>query len=135
MTPGITRALSVLLTGKALRGAARGKVQDMKYTSERGSARLIDAYKNRGVEFGDELVSRLSESLEAFDIHDVLIKGIVHPDFLRAGFSVRGEEEASKAVLEVLSTIKDVPLSHIRLFPKGIPWPEIFNVEIVVGQR
>ena len=45
------------------------------------------------------------------------------------------EEEAAKAVVRVLGTLKEVPLSQIRLFPKGIPWPEIFNVEIVVGQR
>ncbi|MHC2999931.1 hypothetical protein [Microbacterium sp. HJ5] len=107
----------------------------MEYSSERGSARLIDAYKNRGMEFGDELVSRLSDSLEPFDIHDVFIKGIVHPDYLRAGFSVSGEDEAAKAVVRMLGTLKEVPLSQIRLFPKGIPWPEIFNVEIVVGQR
>lgn len=107
----------------------------MDPTSKRGSARLIDAYKNRGVVLGDELVSRLSESLEEFDIHDILIKGIPHPDILRAGFSVSGEEEASKALLRVLGVIKDVPLSHIRLFPKGIPWPDIYNVEILVEQR
>jgi hypothetical protein len=107
----------------------------MDRTSKRGSDRLIDAYKNRGVELGDELVSRLSDSLQEFDIHDILIKGIPHPDILRAGFSVTGEEEASKALLRVLGVIKDVPLSHIRLFPKGIPWPDIYNVEILVEQR
>jgi len=103
--------------------------------TSRGSARLIDAYKNRGVELGDELVSRLSESLEEFDIHDVLIKGIPHPDILRAGFSVSGEDEAAKALVRLLGIIKEVPLSEIRLFPKGIPWPDIYHVEVAIEQR
>jgi hypothetical protein len=106
----------------------------MEFSDKRGSARLIDAYRNRGVEIDEALVTRLSDSLDEFDIHDVLIKGTPHPDLLRAGFSVSGGDQASKVIQNVLDLVKDVPLAEIRLFPKGIPWPEIFNVEVTIGQ-
>lgn len=131
----ITGHADSLDNGKALRGITRGKVDNMAGKPMRGSDRLIDAYKNRGLELGDELVRRLSDSLKEFDIHDVLIKGIPHPDILRAGFSVSGEDEAGKALQRVLSVIKDVPLAQIRLFPKGIPWPDIYNVEVLIEQH
>lgn len=100
----------------------------------RGSARLIDAYRNRGVELDEALVSRLSDSLADLDIHDVLVKGIPNPEILRAGFSVTGQQETGIAIQRILEGLKGVPQAEIRLFPRGIPWPEVFNIEVTVGQ-
>ncbi|SIT75228.1 hypothetical protein [Microbacterium sp. RU33B] len=107
----------------------------MEAKDTRGSARLIDAYKNRGVTLNEDFVAKLSDSLGELTVNGVLVRGMPHPDWFRAGFTTSGPEETSKVIERILGTVAEVPLAEIRLFPKGIPWPGEFNIELTIEQR
>lgn len=107
----------------------------MEAKDARGSARLIDAYKNRGVQIDDDFVARLSDSLGDVTVNGVFVRGTVHPEWIKAGFSTNGPEETSNVIERILGTVSEVPLAEIRLFPKGIPWPGEFNIELTIEQR
>jgi hypothetical protein len=101
----------------------------------RGSDRLREAYRAGGFRLDEGVVNDLADRLQEIDIHDVLIKGQPVPDFLRTTFAAGDSERSGAVIAELLRVFggrDDVPLV-IRVFPRGIPWPGEFTVDLSVN--
>lgn len=103
----------------------------------RGSDALLQAYKAGSTRLDDKFVGRLAERFADLPIHDILIKGQPHPDFLRATFVLGSAERQRGVIDELLGLLAEhAPgLGGLRVFPRGIPWPEEFLVDLTVGQQ
>ena len=103
---------------------------------KRGSELLLDAWK-RGPGLDEAVMKGIVQVTKELDIHDILIKGQPKPDFLRAAVTAEGTERCGTLVAELLNVLKKNPGSfpNIRVFPKGIPWPEQYVIDISVGQQ
>ena len=76
---------------------------------------------------------KLLKPIEKYKFEDILINGMPpHPDVLVA--TVRTDAATIPALARDLAGIKDATLRGWRVFPKGIPVPDIFQVEIEVGK-
>jgi hypothetical protein len=76
---------------------------------------------------------KLLKPIEKFKIDDILINGIPPiPDVLTA--TVRVDAATVPALTKELAGIRDASLRGWRVFPKGIPVPAIFQVEIEMGK-
>jgi hypothetical protein len=76
---------------------------------------------------------KLLKPIEKFKIDDILINGIPPiPDVLTA--TVRVDAATVPALTKELAGIRDASLRGWRVFPKGIPVPDIFQVEIEMGK-
>jgi hypothetical protein len=103
----------------------------------RGSDRLREAYRAGGFVLDEGLVDDLADRLQEIDLHDVLVKGQPVPDVLRATFAVADAERGGAVITELLNVFgrRDGVPMVIRVFPRGIPWPGEFNVDILVNER
>lgn len=103
----------------------------------RGSERLLEAYKAGGFKLDESLVNDFADRLREIDIHDILIKGQPVPDFMRATFKVNDPKHGGMVIGELLDVIggRDGLPATIRVFPRGIPWPGEFNVDLSVNQQ
>jgi len=103
---------------------------------KKGSELLLEAWK-RGPGLDEAVVKGIVQATRELDIHDVLIKGQPKPDFLRATATADGEERCGNVVRDLLSVLKKTGGGYptIRVFPKGIPWPEQYIVDIQIGQQ
>ena len=103
---------------------------------KRGSEMLLSAWK-RGAGLDEAVVKGIVSVTKELDIHDILIKGQPKPDFLRATATAEGAERCGTVVANLLTVLQKTPGSfpNIRVFPKGIPWPEQYIVDISVGQQ
>ena len=109
-----------------------------KRGAARGSDVLLERWK-RGVGIDDEVVNGIVEATKDLDIdlRDILIKGQPRPDFLRAS-AVTGDPDRVGAVvggvLGALQRTGGGGFPVIRVFPRGIPRPDQFVVDITIGQ-
>jgi hypothetical protein len=75
---------------------------------------------------------KLLEVLDNYKINDILTRGIPLPDGIRARLDV---EPAQVGELSAnLSRLNNPALRGWRVFPKGIPFPDIFTVEVDIGR-
>ncbi|HET7486325.1 MAG TPA: hypothetical protein VFJ85_00250 [Acidimicrobiales bacterium] len=105
---------------------------------ERGSDALLRAWKN-GVGIDEEVFHSVVEATKELDIQDILIKGQPRPDLLRASAATDDPERCGTVVTGLLAALKrgggTVGSPVIRIFPRGIPWPEQFIIDITIGQQ
>src|SRR5262245_44680895 len=76
--------------------------------------------------------TKLLQPLAKYKIHDILINGMPNPDRLTATLQV--DRATLPGIAKDLGAIQDPALRGWKVFPKGIPWPEIFNIEVDVGR-
>ncbi|MFC0644614.1 hypothetical protein [Cellulomonas phragmiteti] len=102
---------------------------------ERGSARLLDDWKNGGFVLEERLIERLLKSTGSLVIDSWYIKGQPRPDWLHTSFDVDGVEQCGTVVKDIAATLGGLGLGRaggIRVFPKGIP-ADVFTIELQVG--
>jgi hypothetical protein len=102
---------------------------------KRGSDILQEAYRARGFTVTEELVGQFAQAVGEIGVHDVFVKGLVEPDYLRSTFTpdgAAGAVELTRRILEVIEA-GQVP-AHVRVFPRGIPWPGEFLVELTIAR-
>lgn len=103
--------------------------------SLRGSDVLLEAWKTRpGI--SEELFQGIVEATRDLDLHDVLVKGQPKPDFLRVAAMTDDPDRCGNTVSTILALIRKLGGTGgpvIRVFPRGIPWPEQFIVDVTVG--
>jgi hypothetical protein len=77
--------------------------------------------------------TKLLQPLAKYKIDDVLINGMPPiPDVMTA--TVRVDAATLPALSKDLAGIRNGALRGWRVFPKGIPVPDIFQVEVEVGR-
>jgi len=100
----------------------------------RGSDALRAAWRDRGEDVLDEnAVELLAEHLEAFDAMQVSVDGGDRPLSISGTFSTDDPEYCGNTVRKLLGIGGKLPVS-IKVFPRGIPWPDQFIVEVVAGR-
>lgn len=103
----------------------------------RGSDAVIEAYRAGGFKLEHEAVEAIANEIGGRDVHDILVRGIPHPDFLRATFAGGDATATGELVSQLLGKLgvgSRIPGS-IRVFPMGIPWPEEFLVDLTVAEH
>ena len=103
----------------------------------RGSELLKQRYKDGGFVVDERLIEQLSRVLEGLEIINVNIKGTPRPDFLSVSVDVDDPERCGtlvKAWGQVVAEhgAQGIP-AVVKLFPRGIPWPEAFNARLEFG--
>ena len=102
---------------------------------ERGSHRLLEQWDRGGFVVERGLVERLSEISGDFELEDVFIKGQPHPDWVRATFTVDGDERCGTGVRDILKMIDGLgtgPGARLVVFPKGIP-ADRYTLQVELG--
>jgi len=103
---------------------------------KRGSDTLIAAYRAGGFKIDDQLIEKLADAVGETDVHDVLVKGLPAVDYLRTTFAPGTAQSAGSLVaglLEAVGTLT-VPVT-VRVFPRGIPWPGEYIVDLTIAQE
>ncbi|MGY2148839.1 hypothetical protein ACW9HM_05115 [Nocardia gipuzkoensis] len=103
----------------------------------RGSDALLAAYQAEKATIDKELIEELASRIGDIELRNILVKGTPVPDFLHATFPVRGAEKAGSMTGELLAVLagrKVIP-GTVRVFPRGIPWPDEFTIDITIAER
>jgi hypothetical protein len=105
----------------------------------RGSDLLREKYTSGGFTLDDGMIDELAGVLDESELRDVFIKGTPRPDFLR--FTVDSDDiDRCGTVVKGLAGLlarhgtTGIP-AVIKVFPKGIPWPEAFSIQMDIGNR
>ena len=105
----------------------------------RGSEVLREKYKSGGFELDDVMIDELAGVLDEFDLSDVFIKVTPRPDFLRITIDADDIDHCGTVVKGLAGLLgrrgtTGIP-AVVKVFPKGIPWPEAFSVQMDIGTR
>lgn len=105
----------------------------------RGSEVLREKYKSGGFALDDGMIDELAGVLDEFDLRDVFIKGTPRPDFLRLTVDADDIDRCGTVVKGLAGLLgrrgaTGIP-AVVKVFPKGIPWPEAFSVQMDIGTR
>lgn len=105
----------------------------------RGSDLLREKYSSGGFTLTDEMVDELASVLEEFDPRDVFIKGQPRPDFLRLTLDADDVDRCGTVVSGLAGLLAKhgatgVP-AVVKVFPRGIPWPEGFSIQMDIGEQ
>lgn len=105
----------------------------------RGSDLLREKYSSGGFVLDDGVLEELAGVLDEFELRDVFIKGTPKPDFLRVTVDADDIDRCGTLVQGFAGVLGNrgatgIP-AVIKVFPKGIPWPEAFSVQFDVGMR
>jgi hypothetical protein len=103
----------------------------------RGSDLLREKYSSGGFVLDDAMVDELAGVLDEFDLRDVFIKGIPRPDFLRLTVDADDIDRCGTVVKGLAAVLvkrgtTGIP-AVVKVFPKGIPWPDAFSIQIDIG--
>jgi hypothetical protein len=101
----------------------------------RGSEELRKHWERGGFVVEDELVSRLVDVTGDFEVDNILVKGQPRPDWMRASFTVKGDEICGNGVRDILQIIAGLgsgPGGRITVFPKGIP-ADLYTIQVELG--
>jgi len=108
----------------------------MEAKKGRGSDALLDAHKSGGFTVDRDLVEALAATVGNRELNDILVKGQPAPDFLRATFVGGTAGDTGAFITEILGIIGMARgAGTIRVFPRGIPWPEEFLVDVVINEQ
>jgi hypothetical protein len=102
----------------------------------RGSDLLKERYAAKGFAIHESMIDELSEIVGDNLVHDVNVKGIPAVDFTRLTFEVEDDRCGTtiQQILQLLGRHGGTP-GKVVVFPKGIPWPELVQVEVEIGAR
>lgn len=103
----------------------------------RGSDLLREKYRAGGFALDDDMIDDIARVLDEFDPRDIFIKGTPRPDFLRVTVDADDVDRCGTVVKGLAGLLgrrgsTGIP-AVVRIFPKGIPWPEAFSVQLDIG--
>ncbi len=99
----------------------------------RGSESLARAWKTQGA-LDQKLVAGVVEELDKHIFNDILVKGQPKPDWARMTAVAEDPERCGTSVAAILKQLQGLGgTGHIVVFPKGIPFPDQFQIEVHVG--
>lgn len=100
----------------------------------RGSEVLAKAWKLEGA-LDHKIISGVVEELDKHLLDDILVKGQPKPDWFRATAFADDPERCGNTIASILKQLQGVHghQPHIVVFPKGIPFPDQFGIEIQIG--
>jgi hypothetical protein len=101
----------------------------------RGSEALAKAWKLQGA-LDLKAITGVVEELDKHLIDDILVKGQPKPDWIRATAFSDDPERCGTTVAAILRRLQGIPGHEPRIvvFPKGIPFPDQFGIEVQIGQ-
>ena len=107
--------------------------------SGRGSDVLKERYASGGFTLDDDVIAELVDVVDNFELRDVFIKGIPRPDFLRLTVYTEDIDRCGTVVRGLTGilgkrAVAGVP-GAVKIFPRGIPWPDAFSVQFDIGAR
>jgi hypothetical protein len=96
----------------------------------------MKAWEAGGVEIDDTLIKNVATTLNGVDLHNILVRGIPKPDWLRTRFVVGDAAKTSAVLGDLLQLVgqRGIPI-NVRVFPRGIPWPGELLVDLEVAQQ
>lgn len=105
----------------------------------RGSDVLKEQYASGGFTLDDSMIDDLAGVLDEFEPRRVFIKGIPKPDYLHITVDADDIERCGSLVKGIAGILgkrgaTGIP-GVVKIFPKGIPWPEAFSVQVDIGNR
>ncbi len=105
----------------------------------RGSEVLKAQYESGGFTLDDGMIEELATVLDEFELRHVFIKGLPKPDYLHITVDADDIDRCGtivKGITEILGKrgATGIP-GVVKVFPKGIPWPEAFSVQLDIGKR
>lgn len=108
----------------------------MTDSQSRGSEELLRTYRAGGLTVHHDFVKSLFEIVPEREFTQVLTKGIPVPIWLHATFAAGSPGEAPATIGRILDLISQSRVAaELRLFPKGIPWPEEFLATITINEH
>jgi hypothetical protein len=105
----------------------------------RGSEILKEQYSSGGFTLDDSMIEELASVLDDFELRDVFIKGLPKPDYLHLTVDADDIDRCGTIVKGVAGILgrrgaTGIP-GVVKIFPKGIPWPDAFTVQLDIGTR
>jgi hypothetical protein len=109
----------------------------MPPTKRRGSDTLLQAYKAGGFILAEDVIEGLAARIGDRPLHDILVKGQPVPDFVRTTFSGNAGDTGAFVgdLLDFLGQTNTPIPATVRIFPRGIPWPGEYIVDLVVAEQ
>ncbi len=106
---------------------------------QRGSEVLRQQYSSGGFTLDDTMIEELAGVLDEFEPRHVFIKGLPKPDYLHVTIDADDIDRCGTIVKGVAGILgargaTGIP-GVVKVFPKGIPWPEAFTVQLDIGTR
>jgi hypothetical protein len=105
----------------------------------RGSDVLKEQYSNGGFTLDDGMIEELAGVLDEFELRRVFIKGLPKPDYLHLTVDADDIDRCGtvvKGIAGVLGKRGETGIPGVvKVFPKGIPWPDAFTVQLDIGTR
>lgn len=99
---------------------------------KRGSAKVA-----AGARFNEAQLKRIIAELRKLDLNpDIIINGKPRPDIIKGTFSAKSSTKLAAGLKTIFGQLENARYKPVRLFPKGIPWPEeyLVNFEATAGQ-
>lgn len=105
----------------------------------RGSDVLREQYSSGGFTLDDDMIEELASVLDEFELRRVFIKGTPRPDYLHITLDADDIDRCGTIVKGITGILgkrgaTGIP-GVVTVFPKGIPWPEAFSVQLDIGAR
>jgi hypothetical protein len=103
----------------------------------RGSEILKRKYEAGGFAIDDGMIEELASVVDEYELRDVFILGTPRPDFLRVTVGAEDVDRCGTVVRDLAALLGQrgatgIP-AVVKVFPKGIPWPEAFDVQLDIG--
>jgi hypothetical protein len=99
----------------------------------RGSEALAKAWKTQGV-LDQKSVAVVVEELDKHLFNNILIKGQPKPEFVHLSATADDPERCGTTIAAILKHLQGVGgPAHIWVFPKGIPFPDRFDINVTMG--
>ena len=104
----------------------------------RGSDVLREKYSAGGFVLDEGMLEQLAGAVDEFELRDVFIKGLPAPDFIRVVADADDIERCGTLVKDLAAMLEGregtgIP-GVIKVFPKGIPWPGAYSVQMDIGR-
>jgi hypothetical protein len=97
----------------------------------RGSAKLT-------AKFDEAKLKRMIAELKKLNLNpDIIINGKPKPDIIKGTFSAKSNTRLSAGLKVLFAGLENARYKPVKLFPKGIPWPEEYLVDfeaVATGQ-
>jgi hypothetical protein len=105
----------------------------------RGSDILREHYSSGGFTLDEGMIEELAGVLDEFEVRDVFVKGLPKPDYLHVVVEAEDIDRCGTVVKGIAGILgkrgaTGIP-GVVKVFPKGIPWPEAFSVQLDIGTR